>query len=398
MKKRQLFINAAAAVLAVGAGLLLTKFLPQGNPYPVLAEDVHDSGSCGTNATWEFDSQTGLLEIGGSGAISSYSSTNAPWYEYRGYITTLIVSEEITSIPQATFSGLGKLEEITIPFVGTSKTSSSGQAGSLFGFIFGTNSYTDGTYITQKYSSSSSSYFYIPKNLSNVTVTDASKLSYGAFYGCTMLKEVSVNDDITQLYEMVFYGCSNLEYSNFPSSQTVVPTGYYRGCSKLKQMDLPDGITSIGSSSFYGCSSLFQIDIPSATTINDSAFYNCSSLKNIDLPEGLVTISSNAFYGCTSLSEVSFPSTLKTINSQAFYNCTNIQSLDLPDGLTTIGEQAFYCLKSVEYLEVPESVQTINSAAFAGMISLKEIKLPFIGYKRNTNNSSGSGYIFGYVF
>ena len=205
MKKKQLFINAAAAVLAVGAGLLLTKYLPEGNPYPVLAEDVHDSGSCGTSATWEFDSQTGLLEIAGEGSVSSYSTGRTPWYEYRGYIKKIVVDDSITYLPASIFYDCGVLEELSIPFVGKqreiSKSSSSTAYSSDFnlGYIFGTTSYTNSYGYSQPYakytgnlgddnyyhfgpestmptSSYSQTSFYFPKSLTKLSITDASIL------------------------------------------------------------------------------------------------------------------------------------------------------------------------------------------------------------------------------
>ena len=402
MKKRQLFINAAAAVLAVGAGLLLTKLLPQENPYPVLAEDVHDSGNCGTNATWEFDSQTGVLEISGSGSISSYSSESQPWYEYRGYITSVVVSNEITDIPNETFRGLGKLENLTVPFIGKARMYGSGQNGSQLGAMFSNTSFTDSVKVVQYYSSSSSYSYYLPKALNSVTVTNAYRLSYGAFNNCSMIHEIVLNDDIVEFNSSVFSNCTKLESVNIPSTCTSIPYNFFQGCSSLSSIELPNGITSIGSQAFYNCSSLAEINYPSSLqSISQQAFYGCSSLPNeLIFEEGLLVIGEQAFYNCTSLTDIEFPSSLHTINPNAFSGCVNVENISFSEGLKTIAQTAFKGLKKLESVELPDSITSIGNGAFSGCSGLKKMVLPFVGGLDATslypqNQANCFGYIFG---
>ncbi|MBQ1948001.1 MAG: leucine-rich repeat protein, partial [Clostridia bacterium] len=100
-------------------------------------------------------------------------------------LTSITVPDSITTIGSSAFSGCSALEEMTLPFIGASRTA--GSSDGLFGYIFGTSSYTGGIETTQYYYSSSSynRVHYIPSALKKVTVTDASQLSYGAFYNCT---------------------------------------------------------------------------------------------------------------------------------------------------------------------------------------------------------------------
>ncbi|WP_400240863.1 hypothetical protein [Methanomethylophilus alvi] len=55
-----------------------------------------DSGSCGHNVTYVFDSSTGTLTISGSGGI--YSSGGAPWYPYRSDVKKVVIEDGITDI------------------------------------------------------------------------------------------------------------------------------------------------------------------------------------------------------------------------------------------------------------------------------------------------------------
>ena len=61
--------------------------------------NAQNSGSCGTNATWEYDS--GTLTISGTGEITTYSTDNPtayPWWSFHGEVQTLNIDEGITNI------------------------------------------------------------------------------------------------------------------------------------------------------------------------------------------------------------------------------------------------------------------------------------------------------------
>lgn len=62
------------------------------------------TGSAGTNATYKVDTETGLCEITGTGAMSDVGYyTSSPIYQYRTNITKVIVHEGITRIGKQWF-------------------------------------------------------------------------------------------------------------------------------------------------------------------------------------------------------------------------------------------------------------------------------------------------------
>ncbi|MBR1506156.1 MAG: leucine-rich repeat protein [Prevotella sp.] len=74
------------------------------------------SGSCGDNATWEYDS--GTLTISGTGEITTYSTdmpTAYPWYAQAANIQTVIIGEGITNIPAWAFAMYENLLSIRLP-------------------------------------------------------------------------------------------------------------------------------------------------------------------------------------------------------------------------------------------------------------------------------------------
>ena len=72
------------------------------------------SGSCGENVTWELNTSTGTLTITGSGAMEVYSSYYIPWKDYKSSITSVVITDGVTSVSQYSFSQCENLTSVTI--------------------------------------------------------------------------------------------------------------------------------------------------------------------------------------------------------------------------------------------------------------------------------------------
>lgn len=72
------------------------------------------NGTCGTSVNWTFDTDTGVLTISGTGAMDNYSSTNYPWANHRGKITSLYIESGVTSIGERTCVSCSALTSIVI--------------------------------------------------------------------------------------------------------------------------------------------------------------------------------------------------------------------------------------------------------------------------------------------
>ena len=72
------------------------------------------SGSCGESVNWSLDTQTGLLEITGSGEMEDYDYDGAPWYN-RTNIKECVIENSVTSIGSYAFLYCTGLTSITIP-------------------------------------------------------------------------------------------------------------------------------------------------------------------------------------------------------------------------------------------------------------------------------------------
>ncbi len=82
-----------------------------GESAQVMAAALADSGTCGDNVSWTFDSTTGVLTISGSGAMTDYGSNTSP-FDGNRVITKIIIEDGVTSIGDSVFFGCAYLDNM----------------------------------------------------------------------------------------------------------------------------------------------------------------------------------------------------------------------------------------------------------------------------------------------
>ncbi len=389
--------------------------------YEIKVTDAQ-TGTCGTNVTWTLDGDT--LTISGTGAMADYTTTsNAPWYSQKDSITTVVISDGVTSIGDYAFAQCSSLTSITIP--------------------------------------------------SSVT-----SIGRNAFDGCSSLSSITIPSGVTSIGRNAFDGCSSLSSITIPTSVTSIGSSAFAGCSSLSSITIPNGVTSIGDFAFYECTGLTSITIPNGvTSIGDFAFYECTGLTSITIPTSVTSIGGNAFYRCSRLTSITIPASVNSIGSyaftgiadgaviyyegtqtdldkvtgknnisspklklrseggncgangdnvkwsyyndgtlvisgtgamadynsssnvpwyskkddittvvisdgvtsignRAFYNCDKLTSITIPSGVTSIGDYAFYNCDKLTSITIPTSVKSIGDYAFVYCTKLTSITIP----------------------
>lgn len=185
-----------------------------------------------------------------------------------------------------------------------------------------------------------------------------------SFYGDTSLKSITIPNCITEIGDSAF-AYTGLTSVSIPENVTTIGNGLFNGCSDLISVNLPSNLTRIGFRMFYECTKLESIDIPSGVTIIEQrAFYRCFGLTSVTIPESVETIETYAFCNCTSLEEVTIPGGLTVIADAVFCNCSSLTSIIIPNGVTYINSGAFAGCVGLTSVTIPESVEIIGSQAF----------------------------------
>ncbi len=219
-------------------------------------------------------SHTALVEIG------EHALTNA------SELRSLELPATVSTMGFAMLEGCGKLESLTLPFVGTANTTPAAESdpsGRHLAYLFGARDYTH-------------SAGYIPASLMSVTLTE---------------------------------GCRE------------IPANAFYECASIREIILPEGLEAIGYRAFYGCAMLSGIDLPATLlSLGDSAFQGCIRLVSVTGGEGLTTIGIQAFMDCLSVESLILPATVTVLPNAAFAGCRSLVTLTAP-GVTSVGSETF---------------------------------------------------------
>ena len=334
--------------------------LPTLNLFAIQADAASYSGTCGDNLTWSLDTDTGVLVISGSGSMTEWDiSTSVPWYSYRSYIRTVVISSGISSIGRLAFYSCANLENITIP----------------------------------------------------KSVTSIGELS---FDGCSSLANINIPSSVTSIENYTFRGCSSLTEITIPNSVKSIGNWAFDGCVGFTEIVIPNGVTSVGKSAFINCTNLKSVELPDTLiTIGDYAFEECYELASITVPKNVASIGIGVFFYCPNLVSISvdsnnqnysndnygvlfdksktilisyplgntrdcynIPNSVTDIYHYAFTFCENLTSVTIPNSVTSIGDFAFGACKNLASIIIPDSIKSIGRYAFSGCSNLGSVVIP----------------------
>lgn len=302
------------------------------------------------------------------------------------------VSDSVTSIGKGAFSGCAGIQELSLPFVG--KSIDAVGAESVFGYIFGTNSYNGGIEIQQFYSALSATYI-LPVTLKNVAISSG-YIKAGAFCNCAMLENIALPKGVTEIGNMAFSGCYALSEIIIPDTVEKIGESAFNSCYSLVSVVIPGKVSHISARAFGGCTGAVLIFNGEAPLAEFSAFANIKALiveeNNLTAYKRGFSFISNKVYAKNFLTEDGYlvyqgkliayvgigdavlPSDIVEIAPSAFRNNRRLTSVILPDGLKRIGNYAFAgCTSMSGAIVVHGSV--IGANAFSGCTELTEITL-----------------------
>ncbi len=322
-----------------------------------------DSGTCGTNLTWAYNSRTKTLTISGTGEMTDFQSGDskgviAPWRgsgsDFSGHRgTTVIIEEGVTSIGTYAFQSC-HLTTVSIP-----KSLKS----------IGNNAFDGCAYLAE------------------VTVpADANLESIGSWaFRSSGLKKITIDCPV-RVGNDAFAACDVETASIIYASETSVETSTFARCEKLTTITLGGDFASIENLAFQNCYSLTTVTIPNASpsiagssNSDQSPFANCGKLTKIDASNGLADIGEYSFYGRNKLESIKFSDKAVTIGRSAFENCTALSSIEIPKSITSINESAFSSCSGLNSITFSprdnQSQLTIGTYAF-GWCGMEQLEIP----------------------
>ncbi len=157
---------------------------------------------------------------------------------------------------------------------------------------------------------------------------------YGVLAGSKFkeYKKVTFADDLV-IGSFFFYNSSILEEVILPSNLTQIPDGMFRHCSSLKSITIPNTVEEICEDAF-SYSAIESITIPSSVTKLNDSFYNCQNLHTITI-EGNVTEDENEFNTCSALTSVTFGSKATKVSQQLINTFGKLDELVITSDLET---------------------------------------------------------------
>ena len=311
-----------------------------------------ETGICGSDLTWTLDTETGVLEISGTGEMFNYSNEygSAPWYNRP--VKTVIIGDGVTSIGDYAFYDCRNLTSVTIPESVT----------------------TIGT-----------SAFAGCRNLTSVTIPGSvTTIGNDAFSDCMGLTEVTMKNGVQTIGDGAFSWCEGLTSVTIPESvQTIGDVAFYY-CTDLQSVTIQGNLQHLGRKAFpYKTLDIITGDIVPdgrCIIIGDTlkAFASKGATQySIPDDEGIAFIGDYAFEECTDLQSVTIPNSVTFIGNYAFYDCTGLTSVTIPENVTTIGNSAFESCRGLTAVKIPDNVESIGDRVFSGCAGLETFEGKF---------------------
>lgn len=148
-------------------------------------------------------------------------------WSFNRNAVNITIPDSVETMDENVFLYCRKIENLSIPFVGASRTAGGAPDG-MFGYLFG--NFDDGEYVVAKQSYATNQYatYLIPTSLKKVYITDANQIPYGAFSGCSGLEYIEINEGVSKIGQKAFANCGFLSVK-IPKSVTQIGTDAFSG-------------------------------------------------------------------------------------------------------------------------------------------------------------------------
>lgn len=273
------------------------------------------SGICGgegdgSNITWSFDTDTGLLKFEGTGKMANYGPDGnllCPWHRHANDILSVEIGDGITTIASCAFYNCRNITSVVIPEGVTTIGDSAFSACDNLKEI----------YIPSTVARIGTRTFSLNIGLKKITVSENNPVFHS-----------DGNCIIETATKTLLSGCNT---SVIPTDGSVTAIGdwAFSGCKKLSSIVIPDCITSIGENPFVFCDNLSTVIFGEGTTTYYNRDLNCFISTN---ESKLIAICKNGV--------IPTDGSVTTIGARAL-SYAPIPSINIPSAVTQIDAGTF---------------------------------------------------------
>lgn len=196
------------------------------------------------------------------------------------------------------------------------------------------------------------------------------KLGIGAFKYCSALKKITLLDGrkSIQIPSQAFKECTALTTLEIKVSGTVtIADNAFEGCTALDSIHIIGEQVNIAKEAFKNCGSIDNINIKATEIqIGESTFLSSQNLKEVNIDGSNTMIGDMAFAECTNLETLKLGN-CDSIGNEAFSNCTGLKNLALD--VKKIGKKAFQKCKNLKSILFQNEVM-IEEEAFVNSFDL----------------------------
>lgn len=226
------------------------------------------------------------------------------------------------------------------------------------------------------------------------TIVDGRVVADQAYYRDASLGEVILPDGITEIGQFSF-ARSSLTEIQIPEGVTDISYGAFYHCDSLAEVTLPETLINVEPKAFAKTGwveNFLQGDGEEDFLISGGVLvaYRGDSAE-VTVPDGVRSIAAEAFAGHSEISSVSFPDSLRVIGEAAFEDCAGLREIQLNQGLEQIKDRAFRGTACGSVV-IPATVKQLGLKAFEGMETVCEGEAPAVSYETSATRLSNAAY------
>jgi len=357
------------------------------------------SGSCGDDLRWQFYVKDGKLTIVGTGDMYDYApegENTAPWREYSENISSVSVSDEVTSIGAYAFWCCENLADVQFgnsletikpyAFHGCSLSDLTlpDSLRTIDAFAFSCNAMTDVVFPDGLEYIGSGALGGMD-SLKTVTLGVKTRLNYDTWSmplfgnGCPITVygfDATMAQDYAEIMGHEFLLRSQIELKEAHDwSIRDLPCGD----NVYAFFDEKTGFLKIeGSGPMWDFSGTWYEGVgeqpPAGRDLSGWSSFR-EEIRVVSIHDGVTSIGENAFENCRNLEDIYFGNTVKTIGFQAFLS-TSVEEIVLPESVQYINFAGFNWCEKLRYVRLPETLPALEIGSFISCFSLEEF---FVG-------------------